>query len=94
MQPFELEDESKPGQCTIASLLLVDPNRRIPSASDVSPQQEAWHDSASGLPTLFNSAVKEVIDRKRDFPVTFASAQELRQQQLQERKRISDMGNS
>lgn len=66
-----------PGQVTIAALHLVDPNKRIISTADVPPQQQAWHDHASGLAGLFSGNVKEAIDELRDFPVSVEDAEKL-----------------
>lgn len=86
MQPFSLEDPTKPGVRTIAALFLVDPNTRILSTSDIPPQQSTWHDAASGLPTLFTAEFNELLDAKREFPITLAKAHELREELMQERK--------
>ena len=37
--PLKLEDPTQSGTCKILTLFLVDPNRRIPSATEVPPQQ-------------------------------------------------------
>ncbi|KAL1678649.1 hypothetical protein EV122DRAFT_278024 [Schizophyllum commune] len=37
--PLKLKDPMKPGTCKILTLFLTDPNRRIPSATEVPPQQ-------------------------------------------------------
>ena len=42
VSPFSLRDKTKPGHRKILVFFLVDPNVKIPSASDVGPQQEAW----------------------------------------------------
>ncbi|KAH8087207.1 hypothetical protein BXZ70DRAFT_1044891 [Cristinia sonorae] len=52
ISPFRLIDPKKPGHCKILTFLLVDPNHRILSTSDVAPQQMSWmrgfvHDSSS-----------------------------------------------
>ncbi|KAL1709592.1 hypothetical protein EV121DRAFT_194461 [Schizophyllum commune] len=39
MSPLKLKDPAQPGNCKILTLFLVDPNRRIPSATEVPPQQ-------------------------------------------------------
>ncbi|KAG8912828.1 hypothetical protein FRC01_004876 [Tulasnella sp. 417] len=39
---FELVDRSKPGHRKIVALFLVDPEDRIPSTSDIPPQQIHW----------------------------------------------------
>jgi len=39
VQPFRLEDPTKPGHRKILVFFLVDPTQRVPSATDVAPQQ-------------------------------------------------------
>ena len=42
VQPFHLEDPTKPGHRKILVFFLVDPTRKILSATDVAPQQREW----------------------------------------------------
>ena len=42
VQPFRLEDPTKPGHRKILAFFLVDPTQRVPSATDVAPQQREW----------------------------------------------------
>ena len=42
VQPFGLEDPTKPGHRKILVLFLVDPTQRILSTTDVAPQQREW----------------------------------------------------
>lgn len=42
VSPFELDDPSRPGHRKILALFLVDPNVRIPSTTNVAPQQRDW----------------------------------------------------
>lgn len=42
VSPFELDDKEKPGHRKIVALFLVDPEERIPSTSDIPPQQSHW----------------------------------------------------
>ena len=42
VQPFNLEDPTKPGHRKILVFFLVDPTQRVPSATDVAPQQREW----------------------------------------------------
>ncbi|KAG8988969.1 hypothetical protein FRB90_002465 [Tulasnella sp. 427] len=39
---FKLVDPAKPGHRKIVALFLVDPNTRIPSTTDIAPQQGQW----------------------------------------------------
>ena len=42
VQPFRLEDPTKPGHRKILVFFLVDPTQRVLSATDVAPQQHEW----------------------------------------------------
>ena len=42
VQPFRLEDPAKPGHRKILVFFLVDPTRKVLSATDVAPQQSEW----------------------------------------------------
>ena len=42
VQPFRLEDPTKPGHRRILVFFLVDPMQKILSATDVGPQQRGW----------------------------------------------------
>lgn len=42
VQPFRLADPRKPGHRKILVFFLVDPTYRVPSATDVAPQQREW----------------------------------------------------
>jgi hypothetical protein len=65
VQPFQLVDPQKPGHRKILVFFLVDPTYRIPSATDVGPQQKEWltdlthRDNAS---THFAKLPRELLD--------------------------------
>jgi len=42
VQPFRLEDPTKPGHRKILVSFLVDPTRKVLSATNVAPQQREW----------------------------------------------------
>ena len=42
VQPFHLQDHAKPGHRKIFVFFLVDPTRRVLSATEVPPQQREW----------------------------------------------------
>ena len=42
VQPFHLEDPIKPYHTKMLVFFLVDPTQRVPSATDVAPQQREW----------------------------------------------------
>ncbi|KAF9644280.1 hypothetical protein BDM02DRAFT_3150579 [Thelephora ganbajun] len=65
VQPFQLADLRKPGHRKILVFFLVDPTYRIPSATDVVPQQKEWlidltHQSSLG--TYFAKLPVELLD--------------------------------
>ncbi|KAG8930961.1 hypothetical protein FRC01_002010 [Tulasnella sp. 417] len=72
VSPFALADPTKPGYSKIMALLLVDPERRIASTSNVPPQQMHWAQAAmatsepfsafSLLPTELHQMVAESTD--------------------------------
>ncbi|KAH9839182.1 uncharacterized protein C8Q71DRAFT_795498 [Rhodofomes roseus] len=73
VSPFRLKDGTKSGHRKILVLFLVDPNVRVPSASDVGPQQAAWIRSAlestqlwQRLPTELQDIIWEQVDAVSD----------------------------
>ncbi|KIO24282.1 hypothetical protein M407DRAFT_102663 [Tulasnella calospora MUT 4182] len=61
---FKLIDPTKPGHRKIVALFLVDPENRIPSTSDIPPQQSHWTYEA-----IFEALVKEDHRKKAPIPV-------------------------
>ena len=66
----------------------MDPNTRIISTSDIPPQQSAWHDTVSGLPSLFTAEFNELLESKRPFPMSLAHAKVVREKLMHERKNL------
>ncbi|KAG9020178.1 hypothetical protein FRB95_004959 [Tulasnella sp. JGI-2019a] len=71
VSPFRLQDANKPGHRKILALFLVNPKQRIPSTSDIPPQQEHLAREAMGSasttsllstmpPELLNMVAKQV----------------------------------
>ena len=60
VQPFRLEDPTKPGHRRILVFFLVDPTQRVLSATDVAPQQRGWITKIMGGPSQ-NSALFELL---------------------------------
>ncbi|KAI5828686.1 hypothetical protein K523DRAFT_417386 [Schizophyllum commune Tattone D] len=68
VSPFALTDPTKPGVRRILALFLVDPTRRVPSATDIAPQQNDWfkdilydlHESSS---SRMSTLPPELIDK-------------------------------
>ena len=69
VEPFHLEDSTKPGYRKILALFLVDPYQRVISTTNVPPQQPEWWDehlklseiALEGLPQELKDAVKSNI---------------------------------
>ncbi|KAG9048186.1 hypothetical protein FS837_000532 [Tulasnella sp. UAMH 9824] len=61
---FKLVDPTKPGHRKIVALFLVDPEHRIPSTSDIPPQQSHWAQEA-----IFEALVQDNHKMKVSLPV-------------------------
>ena len=59
---FRLADPTKPGHRKILVFFLVDPSIRIPSASDVAPQQMSWFGRAVSGTVLWDRLPTELQD--------------------------------
>ncbi|KIO21962.1 hypothetical protein M407DRAFT_28449 [Tulasnella calospora MUT 4182] len=57
---FKLVDPTKPGHRKIVALFLVDPENRIPSTSDIPPQQSHWIHEAIVEALVDNNNTKKV----------------------------------
>ncbi|KAF9779819.1 hypothetical protein BJ322DRAFT_1113127 [Thelephora terrestris] len=91
VQPFHLEDPTKPGHRKILVFFLVDPTQTIPSATNVPPQQREWvteaiH-SADANSTLAKLPVEilTMISKKIDGTMTCLEAEEYREELMAER---------
>lgn len=62
VSPFRLADTTKPGHRKILVFFLVDPSIRIPSASDVAPQQMSWFRRAVSGTVLWDRLPTELQD--------------------------------
>jgi hypothetical protein len=54
VEPFELDDKSKPGHRRFLVLWLIDPHFRVLSTANVPPQQKEWWDEAGVSPDSTN----------------------------------------
>eukprot|EP00040_Diaphanoeca_grandis_P034343 m.212678 g.212678 ORF g.212678 m.212678 type:complete len:611 (-) comp33132_c3_seq3:332-2164(-) len=79
VQPFQLEDKTKPGVRKIMAIFLVDPNRDIISAKDVAPQQRSWVRQALMATPAIGVFPPEIIDRILDFVPGLMSMEEAKQ---------------
>ncbi|KAG8931785.1 hypothetical protein FRC01_000814 [Tulasnella sp. 417] len=94
ISPFKLVDPIKPGHRKIVALFLVDPEKRIPSTSDIPPQQSHWaRDALSDALLQENNRVKtplpaELVDMvadRVDTVMTLAETKAYREEFMKER---------
>ena len=91
VQPFKLEDPTKPGHRKILVLFLVDPTQKVLSTTDVAPQQHEWvtevmhnagQDSAfAKLPT----ELLTMISNENEGTMTRLEAEKYREEMMSER---------
>ncbi|TCD63734.1 hypothetical protein EIP91_004985 [Steccherinum ochraceum] len=96
LSPFHLVDPTKPGHRKILAFFLVDPNIKIPSASDVAPQQASWmlefmydtsHKGIGG--TYFERLPIELREIIVEYAfMSQAEANEIREDLMQERRQF------
>ncbi|KAI4522667.1 hypothetical protein K525DRAFT_268692 [Schizophyllum commune Loenen D] len=93
VSPFKLVDPTKPGMRKIIVFFLVDPTRRIPSATDVAPQQEEWlksilHIAKADDSSRLSTMPLELLDAQADLVegiMTKKEALEIREELMKER---------
>ncbi|RVD89466.1 uncharacterized protein DFL_000473 [Arthrobotrys flagrans] len=92
VQPFELEDPTKPGHRKILVVFLVDPHTRVISTANVPPQRKDWWeevlnaDSGKRLNRLPQELRDMIVDSVDDFPIDMEAAKKLRVDLMEERK--------
>ncbi|KAF8521940.1 hypothetical protein BU17DRAFT_75381 [Hysterangium stoloniferum] len=92
VQPFKLEDPTKPGHRKILAMFLVDPNIRVISTANVPCQQRDWWAEAlseakgCGLDPLPAELRTQVINDVEGFPISLKEAKELRLELMKERR--------
>ena len=94
VQPFTLEDKSKPGHRKILAMFLIDPNRRVLSTSNVPPQRKDWWaPEVRKVPRFARLPLEifeQIIDAVDDFPISWDDALKLREQLMDERSHMND----
>ena len=91
VQPFHLEDPTKPGHRRVLVFFLVDPTQRVPSATDVAPQQDGWVTEAmhgAGQNSAFAKLPIELltmISNENDVAMTRVEAERYREDLMSER---------
>ncbi|TFK24949.1 hypothetical protein FA15DRAFT_618654 [Coprinopsis marcescibilis] len=97
VQPFDLEDGTKPGHRKILALFLVDPHVRVISTASVPCQQlDWWRENVESSQSLGRSGLKnlplelrdQVFSDVEDFPISLAEAKTLREELMDERKKF------
>jgi Protein of unknown function (DUF4246) len=93
VQPFELEDPTKPGHRKILALFLVDPYVRVLSTAHVPPQQLDWwrrsltdENEKTRLNDLPVELQEQVFSQVEDFPISLEEAKRLREELMDERR--------
>ena len=94
VQPFELQDKTRPGHRKILAMFLVDPHRPILSSAHVPPQRRDWWADevrkGGALSVLPNEVVDMTISMVDDFPISWDQAVEIREQLMHERGGFTD----
>ena len=91
VQPFNLEDPTKPGHRKILVFFLVDPTQRVPSATGVAPQQSEWVTEvmhSAGANSVFAKLPVEIltmISEENDGTMTRLDAEKYREELMAER---------
>ncbi|KAI2775650.1 hypothetical protein F4815DRAFT_504153 [Daldinia loculata] len=89
VQPFRLEDPTKPGHRKILAMFLVDPNLRVLSTGVVPPQRRDWWAPEVRKISPFSKIPVEVfdmiIDSVEDFPMSWERAEEVWEVLMDER---------
>ena len=97
VEPFELEDKTRPGHRKILVYFLVDPFQRVLSTADVPPQQRSWvsHQYDSPLHAILGVVgipedVIAYLFEFLDYPLSRADAEDIRAKLMEERSRYVD----
>jgi hypothetical protein len=99
VQPFDLEDRTRPGHRKILVFFLVDPTQRVPSATEVAPQQREWVAEAmhsAGANSVFARLPVEIltmISEENDGTMTRLEAEKYREELMAERTVFVDENN-
>ena len=99
VQPFNLEDPTKPGHRKMLAFFLVDPTRRVPSTTDVAPQQREWVTEAmhsAGVNSRFARLpveILEMISEENEATMTRLDAELYRGELMAERTVFAEENN-
>ena len=98
VQPFSLDDKTRPGHRKLLALFLVDPHQQIISAANVPCQQKSWWEEivrpVGPLGTKFPvEIVDQIFDSLGDFPVSLEEAKKQRLELMEERSNLVENHN-
>jgi hypothetical protein len=91
VQPFDLEDRTRSGHRKILVFFLVDPTQRVPSATEVAPQQREWvteamhNASTSSVLARLPVEILTMISEENDGTMTRPDAEKYREELMAER---------
>jgi hypothetical protein len=89
VQPFKLQDSTRPGHRKILAMFLVDPHRPVLSSANVPPQRRDWWAEdvrkAGGLDVLPNEIFDLTVEMIDDFPLSWEQAVKHREILMEER---------
>lgn len=96
VQPFELKDKSRPGHRKIVAFFLINPNRRIPSTTNIPAQQLSWkqEDLNEALGSKLPPELTSEISKHVEGTMTRMVAEEIRANLMKERSAMVEAGNS
>lgn len=97
VQPFSLQDASRPGHRKILAMFLVDPHRPVLSSATVPPQRRDWwadevraDGSLAVLPAELFALTVDLID---DFPISQEQAEAIRLDLMEQRGMFTEKLN-
>ncbi|KAL1410416.1 hypothetical protein Q8F55_004427 [Vanrija albida] len=93
VEPFELADKSKPGHRKIVALFLVDPDTPVVSTANIPPQQSHWGTSGAALGSRMPIELQNMVDAHIECPYGWDEARKLREQLMEERSRLEEVGD-
>jgi hypothetical protein len=97
VQPFALQDASRPGHRKILAMFLVDPHRPVLSSATVPPQRRDWWAdevrAGGGLAVLPAEIFDLTVDLIDDFPMSQEQAEAIRLDLMEQRGMFTDKLN-
>jgi hypothetical protein len=96
VQPFELQDATKPGVRKILVFFLVDPSDRVVSTATIPPQQADWYLDVVKNKFPLTMLPKEIVSNivhSMEFPLSMEQAKAYREQLMAERKTFVEENN-